>query len=225
MNDIKKINLIIDFDSTIIKTEGLEELAVISLKNRIDKDEIIKKIENITNQGMEGLITLQESLEKRIKVLEASRADLLVLEKILKNKITDSFLANLDFFNKHKDNIYIFSGGFLEFIMPTLDFFDISSSRVFANNFHYDINNKIIGFDKNNPLAQAGGKAKLFKQLKLEGMTVSIGDGWSDYEIKNIGGADYFIAFTENVSRQRVIEKADFVANNFTQVIEFLNKI
>ena len=62
IKNMKNTNLIIDFDSTIIKTEGLEELASISLQNKTNKEEIIQKIEKITNLGMEGSIGFTESL-------------------------------------------------------------------------------------------------------------------------------------------------------------------
>ena len=60
-------------------------------------------------------------------------------------------------------------------------------------------------------------------KLNLCGNIIVVGDGYTDYEIKKCGVADTFIAFTENISRQSVIEKADIVANNFNTVItEFM---
>ena len=53
--------LIIDFDSTFVKLETLEEIAKESLKGNSEKLAIQKKIAAITNQGMEGKISLSDS--------------------------------------------------------------------------------------------------------------------------------------------------------------------
>ncbi len=45
-----------------------------------------------------------------------------------------------------------------------------------------------------------------------------------DFEIKKAGSADIFVAFIENVKRDVVVEKADFVAGNFDEVIELIKK-
>lgn len=39
---------IIDFDSTFIRSEGLEELAKVALSVKAEKNKVIKKIEEIT---------------------------------------------------------------------------------------------------------------------------------------------------------------------------------
>src|SRR3989338_4121409 len=58
---------IIDFDSTFIQTEGLEELAEVVLKDNPKKEEILEEIKKITNLGMEGKIGFRESLKKSFK--------------------------------------------------------------------------------------------------------------------------------------------------------------
>ena len=59
--------------------------------------------------------------------------------------------------------------------------------------------------------------------LNLKGTIFVVGDGWTDYEIKREEEADYFLAFTENVSRQSVIELADKKVDNFNDVISFIH--
>ena len=72
----KKRNYIFDFDSTLTRVEALDVLAEISLKNNPKKEEIIQEIIHITNLGIDGEISFTESLEKRIKLLDANEADL-----------------------------------------------------------------------------------------------------------------------------------------------------
>ncbi len=214
--------LIIDFDSTFVKTEGLEELAEIALEEKENKKEIVEKIKRITALGMEGSIGFDESLERRVKILGANKSHVERLAENLKDDVSDSVLANKDFFKKNCDDIYILSGGFIDFMLPVLIDFKIKKENILANSFVYNEANEIVGFDKKNPLSQVGGKVKALKRLALDGEVVMLGDGWTDYEVREAGLADIFIAFTENVKRDNIVDQADFVANNFDEVINLL---
>ena len=86
--------LIIDYDSTFIKVESLDELSKNSKKfNKKIHKEIIK----ITELGMEGKISFSESLEKRLKLIESDKEDVQNTLKVLENQITDSFKENEEF--------------------------------------------------------------------------------------------------------------------------------
>jgi hypothetical protein len=50
------ITYLLDFDSTFIKSEGLDVLAEISLKTHPRKKEIVRQIRELTQRGMEGEI-------------------------------------------------------------------------------------------------------------------------------------------------------------------------
>ena len=67
---------IIDFDSTFTQVEALDELARISLKNHPDREKIYKQIEDLTNASMEGKLSFTQSLENRVKLLQANREHL-----------------------------------------------------------------------------------------------------------------------------------------------------
>lgn len=65
--------LVIDFDSTIIEVETLEELAEEALRDNKNKEEILKQISKITNQGMEGKISFTDSLQKRLSLFDLNQ--------------------------------------------------------------------------------------------------------------------------------------------------------
>ena len=100
--------------------------------------------------------------------------------------------------------------------------FHIPANHVFANTFTWNKEGEITGFDSTNVLSNDGGKPALVRQLNLAAPVVVIGDGYTDFEIKKAGLATYFIAYTENVSRPSVLEKADFVARNFNDFLNFI---
>ncbi|MFZ4798695.1 MAG: HAD-IB family phosphatase [Bacteroidia bacterium] len=210
---------IIDFDSTFTQVEAMEELAAISLKNDPEKDEIINQIKHLTDLAMDGKMPFNNSLKARIALLSAKKYHINMLVNKLRKKVSPSFARNKEFFKKNQGQILIVSGGFKEFIVPVVKSYHIEENCVFANTFTYDKKNNIIGADEENPLAQDGGKVKLLKQLKLKGPVYVIGDGFTDYEIKASGMANQFFAFTENIVRERVIAKADFIAPSFDEVL------
>ncbi|MEN8249238.1 MAG: phosphoglycerate dehydrogenase [Bacteroidota bacterium] len=217
-------NFIIDFDSTFTQVEALDELCEISLKDNPEKDLILQKIKDITNQGMAGELSFRQSLEERISLVKANNSHLPELVERLKGKITKSFLRNKEFFREHKDHVYILSNGFKEFICPVVKEFGFKPSNVLANTFEIDKDGNIIGFDKNNVLSQNQGKVKKIEELNLDGEVIVIGDGHTDYEIKSAGKAHRFFAFTENVERASVIANADHVAPSFDEVL-YLTKM
>ncbi len=202
----------------------LEELAKISLENNPRKKQIIQEIVTICNLGMEGKISFEESLRQRLQLIKVRRSHLQRLIQTLKKNITYSILQNRRFFLENKKHIYIISGAFKEGILPVTRQFRIADDHVFANSFLYDIKGNIIGVDRHNPLAYSHGKAKAIQALGLHCKKYVLGDGYTDYEIKKLGAADYFIAFTENVRRESVIKNADYVVNNFGEFLGLIYK-
>ena len=63
------------------------------------------------------------------------------------------------------------------------------------------------------------------KLMEFAGEIVMVGDGNTDAEIKSLGTHVNFLAFTENIKRTTVIEKADKVVESFDDVIRFLDKM
>ena len=214
----------IDFDSTFLQVEALEELAEIVLKGDSKKDEIITEIKKVTNLGVAGEIGFNESLSRRLALLTANREDLEKLIKRLKKKVSISFARNKDFFQKYKGRVYIISNGFKEFIEPVVAEYHIESNFVLANNFLFDEAGNITGFDEANPLAHSKGKSKMLASLELEGEINVIGDAYTDYEMKEAGIAHKFFAFTENVLREDILEKADHVTPSFDEFL-YVNKL
>lgn len=212
-------SFVIDFDSTFTKVEALDVLGEISLANHPEKEQRLKDLEELTNHGMDGNITFRESLDQRLAILNAEKQHLPQLIEVLKGKISKSFLRNEAFFRENHENIYIVSNGFREFIVPIVSELGIKEENVFANTFRYDDNGKITGFDTENVLSSNGGKVTTLKNLDLQGDVYMIGDGYTDYEVKAAGLANKFYAFTENVEREKVVNKADHVTPSMDEFL------
>lgn len=214
-----KATYIIDFDSTFTQVEALDELARISLKKHPDREVIYQSIDSLTQLSMEGKLSFRESLHQRVSLLEANLTHLKQLVTRLKKKVSASFLRNKDFFKKHADEVLIVSGGFKEFITPVVLPYHIRKENIYANSFLFDDLGNIIGYDDRNPLSEEGGKVKLLKTLQLSGEVYGIGDGYSDFQLKELGMIKKFYAFTENIERKMVLEKADHITPSFDEFL------
>ena len=210
-------HFIIDFDSTFIKDESLDVLAKFSFGK---EDKFVDKIANITNDGMEGKISFKESLTKRIELFDSNKKCLEMTIEFLKNRVSKSFKENKQFLKKNSDNIYILSSGFLDIIEPIVMDFNIKKENIFGNNFTFDEFDNITGFEKTNTLSSDLGKVNIVKNLNLVGNIHVIGDGYTDYEIKKEGYADFFYLFTENKERKTLVKYADY---SIKSLDEFIN--
>ncbi|QBR13408.1 MULTISPECIES: HAD-IB family phosphatase [unclassified Sphingobacterium] len=210
---------IIDFDSTFTQVEALDELARISLEDHPDQEKIYQEIERFTNLAMDGKISFRESLAGRVKLLQANRSHLDKLITHLKKKVSKSFSRNKEFFKENADTAWIVSGGFKEFITPVVSQYHIRKENIYANTFKFDEDGNIIGYDENNPLSDEGGKVKLLQQLNIDGRIFGIGDGYSDFQLKESGLIEKFFAFTENIARQSVTDRADHITPSFDEFL------
>lgn len=215
---------VFDFDSTLTRVEALDVLAEMTLQGKSNKDEVIQEIQDITNLGIDGDISFTESLERRIKLLNAHKNDLEGLVEELRQKISKSIASNKEFFEKFSDDIYVISCGFKEFIDPIVEEYNIPSDRVYANTFKFNEEGDIIGFDETNVLASHNGKIECLKNLDLDGEVQVIGDGYSDYVMREAGIADKFFAYTENVHREKAASNADHVTPNLDEFL-FVNDL
>jgi len=215
---------VIDFDSTFTKVEAFDVLADITLAGHPDLEKRKKMIEQITHEGMDGVISFRESLDRRLSLLPVNRGHIQSLVAQLKSKVSESFKRNKEFFSTYADQIYIISNGFREFIEPVVTEFGIKPENILANEFIFDAHGTVVDFDRSNPLSDNNGKSERLKGLSLPGDVYVIGDGYTDYEIKHAGLANKFFAFTENVERHKVASKADHVAPSLDEFL-YLNKL
>lgn len=217
-------SLILDFDSTFVQVEALDELAKIALKSAPNKAAIVSQIELLTRQGMAGTLSFPESLSRRLALFSPNVHHIQALVEQLESAITDSVRRHREFLTQNRDHIYLVSGGFREYIVPVVREFDIAPDHVYANRFAYDDNGNIAGCDTKLPLARDRGKVIQLDELRLPRPIVMVGDGASDLEVRNAGVADLFVAFTENVDRPGVTLRADHIANSFDTVVSIFEK-
>ncbi|MBL9121340.1 MAG: phosphoglycerate dehydrogenase [Phycisphaerae bacterium] len=211
--------LVIDFDSTIVRLEGLDELARLALASDPGRDKAIATIEGITRQGMEGTIGIDESLERRLKAVRIGRRHVEEVVKLLRRNISPSFKRLRSAIRRNADRIHVVSSGFREYVEPICVDLGMKAEHIHCNTFTWSKEGVVTGFDRKSSLAKPGGKAAIVRSLKLAKPVVAVGDGATDCEIRDHGAADEFVAYCENVERDSVVQRADRVVRSLDEVL------
>ena len=209
---------ILDFDSTLVQCESLDELARISLSTHANQHSIMHELEQLTHQAMSGEINFDDALRARLQLFAATKQDIQSLITYLRSHISPSALKAQTLFAENRINMYIVSGGFEEYILPIAAQLNIPASHVYANRFLFK-DDRVTGFDTSRHTSQPGGKATQVATLRLFRPLIVIGDGFTDYEVKAAGVADKFWAFTETIERPHVSKKADRIVRSFSEVL------
>ena len=210
---------VLDFDSTIIQVESLDVLAVICNCS----SDVKAEISLITDLGMKGDISIQDSLSRRIRLLNARIGDIPELLVRLRSYVSPSLNALKSLNEIFPEKCFVISGGFTEYILPLCLELGFKEDHIIANQFVVKVD-RIVDFKRDLTIAQNLGKVKVIRELNLQGTICMIGDGYTDFETKREGCVDYFLAFTEAVFRHNVVLEADTVCENFYEVINFFNE-
>lgn len=207
-------HLVLDFDSTLVSVEGLDQLFLTTLADDPDRGRRARAFQAITDRGMAGELSFQESLAARMALLRATPGQVERVAELLAERITPSALRCRDRFRRQAHRIWVVSGGFEELIRPVLRRVGLRERHLSAHRFQWSDEGVTRGIDPDTPLAR-GGKVLAVRELQLRGEIWVVGDGATDLELRERGLVDRFFAFTENVFRPPVVAKADAVLDSF----------
>jgi hypothetical protein len=96
----------------------------------------------------------------------------------------------------------------------------VAGKNVYAVSVFFDEQGAYAGFDDASLLTRQSGKRTLVGQMDLKGPILAVGDGITDLEIKSV--VQDFAAFTGFTKRQAVIEKADYLIEDFDQLRDLI---
>jgi D-3-phosphoglycerate dehydrogenase len=212
-------HLILDFDSTIVAAEGLDEIAKLALADDPDHEAKVLAIEGITRDGMEGRLGIDESLRRRLSMLRITRAHVDAVVKLLKKRLAPSFRKHKAAIRRNASSIHVVSSGFRDYVVPVCAELGIPADRVIANDFVWSASGIVAGFVETSPLARPKGKPAAVRALGLQGTVVAVGDGMTDCEIRDEGAAQEFVAYCENIERESVTGSADRVVRSVEELL------
>lgn len=169
-----------DMDSTLIKTEVIDELA--------DRAGVGEQVRAITEKAMRGEIDFSESFEQRVALLEG--LDESVMREIAENlPIMDGAVRLMSILKKCGFKIAILSGGFSYFGNHLKKLFEVD--YLYANELEI-VGGKLTGRHLGD-IVDGKRKAELLKliaqveKIDLE-QVIAVGDGANDLPMLNLAG-------------------------------------
>ena len=211
-------HLIFDFDSTLVRVEALDELAEIALQGRPDRDAALARIRQITNLGMEGAMSIDQSLRSRLALMSIRAPMIAPLVERLCAAITPSFLQHRARLVAMRDRVWVVSGGCHEWIEPTIAHLGLRVDHVIANRLQ-PTPAGLLELDAASPCMVDHGKATAIDAAGIPRPRVMVGDGMTDWRVKERGACERFVCFTEVVRREAVVARADATAASLDEAL------
>ncbi|XP_074317066.1 phosphoserine phosphatase, chloroplastic [Silene latifolia] len=208
-----------DVDSTVCIDEGIDEFAEFCGAG--------KAVAEWTSRAMNGSVTFQEALAARLSLINPSFSQ---LQDFLEKNPPSLSPGIADLVKKLKAkniDVYLVSGGFRQMINPVASILEIPLENIFANQMLFGSSGELLGFDENEPTSKSGGKPIAVQRIrKAHGYKTlgMIGDGATDLEARQPGGADLFICYAGVQLREPVAAKADWLVFSFKDLIDSLEQ-
>ncbi|MFM1830322.1 MAG: D-3-phosphoglycerate dehydrogenase [Planctomycetota bacterium] len=210
---------IFDFDSTLVAAEALDELAEIALAGEARRDAHLARIREITAMGMDGRMSLEQSLSERLAMLSMRPEMLPPLVERLADRFAPSIWQGRQRLSAMADRVWVVSGGFHEWVEPVIERLGLRTGNVIANRLRLATDGSLELDPAASPCAVDSGKATAIQAAGLGRPRIMVGDGMTDWRVRELGACERFVCFTEVVHRAPVAARADVVAANLDAVL------
>lgn len=207
-------SVIFDVDSTLSAVEGIDWLAAQR------GPEIEAWSAGLTERAMEGEIPIEAVYGERMRIVKPTLLEIQQLGKVYIERIAIRAAETIAELRANNVEVIMVSGGLREAILPLARELGVDQKNVHAVSVFFGQDGTYAGFDDASLLTRQSGKRTIVGQMNLKGPILAVGDGMTDCEIKSVvQGFAAFIAFTR---REAVIERADYVVENFDQVRDLI---
>jgi phosphoserine phosphatase len=203
-------SIILDVDSTLSDIEGIDWLAAQR------GTEIEAWSAGLTEKAMRGDIPIEAVYSERMRIVKPTLPEIQQLGKIYIERVATQAAETIAKFRANDVEVVLVSGGLREAILPLAKELGVGPENVHAVSVFFDENGGYAGFDDASLLTRQSGKRTIVGQMDLKGPILAVGDGMTDCEIKAV--VQGFAAFTGFTRREAVIERADYVIENFDQL-------
>jgi D-3-phosphoglycerate dehydrogenase len=219
-------HLFFDFDSTLIAKESLDEVIAYALDQHPDRARRKQQVAAITDRGMEGTLPFTESVRQRLAVVPLTCQHFVDVGNELTKHLTPGVEKLFVELAVHHSSIFIISGGFRDSILPVATLLGVPPERVITNTLQYTETGEVLSVDHDNVCFTDAGKASVIRSLiashHLTGTTCMIGDGANDLAAYEAGVVDHFCAFTGNVERAVMRDRAPAIARSIPALRDFI---
>jgi len=210
-------NVIFDLDSTLVSIEGIDELGRMVGKT--------SEIQTLTRAAMHGDVTLEEVFEKRLQLIQPTRAHMKELSALYCNSITEGAIELIASLKQQHKNVFLVTGGYKHAVIDVARMLGIQQDHVCANVLRFDACGRYIGFHTNIPLWKNHGKTEIALQMlkKYPGKNLVIGDGMSDLELGLAVGT--FVYYGGHVWRERIARSSHHILKekNLLKILDLID--
>ena len=203
-------SVVLDVDSTLSGIEGIDWLA--SLRGA----EVKAWSAALTERAMEGKLPIETVYSERMRAIKPALAEIEQLGRVYVERMAPRARETLTELRTRGVELVMVSGGLREAILPLARELGVEEQRVHAVSVFFDEEGNYAGFDERSLLTQQDGKRITVRDMGLRGPILAVGDGMTDCEIRQV--VEGFAAFTGFMRREPVVQRADFVIENFDQL-------
>mgnify|MGYP000896903877 CR=1 FL=1 len=204
-----------DFDSTLITCESLDLIA--------QKKGVLKDIEAMTNQAMNGEVPLESVLDKKMSIINPTHNEMLEAAYDCLSHITSGARDIIILLQSHNIIVHILSSGFHEIIDPVAHVLTIPPQHIHANTIQFDEKDNYVCIDPTSILTHSNGKPTYISQHTTPNdITYMIGDGMTDAACAPV--VTQFIGFGGNIVRNNVRKNSNIyiTEKNLTAIIPYI---
>jgi phosphoserine phosphatase len=207
-------SVIFDVDSTLSAVEGIDWLAAQR------GPEIEAWSAGLTERAMQGEIPIEAVYGERMRIVKPTLFEIEQLGKVYVERMATGAAETIAELRANNVEVIMVSGGLREAILPLAKELGVDQKNVHAVSVFFGQDGTYAGFDDSSLLTRQSGKRTIVGQMDLKGPILAVGDGMTDCEIKAV--VQGFAAFVEFTRREAVIERADYVVENFDQLRDLI---
>ena len=169
---------------------------------------------------MQGKIAVENVYAERLNAVRPAYEEIVELGRAYIARIEPGAVESLAKVTHAGVRVVLVTGGLHEAILPLADALGLRESAVNAVSLYFGDSGEYGGFDDQSPLTRNGGKVEVVRSLGLERPTLGVGDGITDLELRTADppAVDAFVAYTGVVSRDAVVNAADYVIRSFDEL-------
>jgi phosphoserine phosphatase len=207
-------SVVFDVDSTLSGIEGIDWLAALR------GSDVSKWSAALTDRAMRGEIPIEAVYGERMKAVHPTKSEIAELSEEYISRVAPGAKDTLAALRAADIELAMISGGLREAILPLAKELGVREDHVHAVSIFFASDGGYGGFDEASPLTRQTGKKTMVAAMGLRGPILAVGDGMTDCEMKS--EVAKFAAFTGFTRRAPVVERADFVIDNFDQLRELI---
>jgi len=214
--------VILDFDSTLVACESLEEILRPRLVGRPD---LVREVRAITERGMAGEIPFAESLGRRLAIAQPTRADVRRFAASAHRSLTPGMAALVADLHRRRIGVSIVSGALREAILPVAGRLGVPARRVHGVRARWGRDGRFLALRADDPfvVGKAEGVVRIAPRWRRP--RIGVGDGATDLALLRRGAVDHFVAFTEHARRKAVLVPGVSEAKNVAALRRILEEL